>query len=113
MIKPEQMEKLKANWGEKAEGMTCLAEVRLYDPLSDWQCYIYAINPQNIDEIMCLISCGKGLTPITTEWRLAELYLLYNNHGEGIEVDNEYRPRRVSDLFKKLNELRIYEPTRD
>ena len=103
MITTEQSKKLKANWGVKADSMACLAELRVYDPLSSWQCYIFAQNPENDNEIMCLISGGKNLEPMVTEWTLHELSLLYNAHGEGVQIDQEYRPRRAAELFKILN----------
>lgn len=101
MLSNLQKEKLKTNWGEKATSMACLAEVRVYDPLSSWQCYIYAINPDDEDQIACLI---KGFTLEACEWRLSELCSRFNAEGESLQLDVEYRPRRVSELFKKLSE---------
>lgn len=103
-INAQTLSKLKQNWGDKAESLSCMSEMRVYDPLSDWQCYIYAVNPDNEDEIMCLISGGKNIEPLTTNWTLYELNLLYNSHGEGVEIDIEYRPRRTAELFKLLNQ---------
>ena len=103
MIKQKQMEKLKASWGVIAESMDCKAEVRVYDPLSLWECYIYSMNPDNEDEIMCLISGGKNLEPIITQWKLSELSYLYNADGEGVEIDEEYRPRHIAEILKRLN----------
>ena len=113
MIDERKKLKLMTYWGDKATAMACLAEVRVYDPLSDWQCYIYAVNPNNDDEIMCLISGGKNLEPIVTEWTFSELGLLYNSDGEGVQVDDEYRPRRVAEIFKKLSETGVYGSNRD
>jgi hypothetical protein len=97
--------KLKSNWGDKAEALDCQAELRVYDPLSAWQCYIYAMNPENEDQIMCLISARKTLPPITTDFTISELQLLYNEHGENVQIDTEYRPRSIETLFTKLNEI--------
>lgn len=102
-IDSKQSAKLKDNWGAKAESLQCQAELRVYDPLSDWQCYIYAMNPDNENEIMCLISGGKNIEPVTVDWTLYEMSLLYNSHGEGVEIDTEYRPRQTAELFKMLN----------
>jgi len=101
MLNNKQKEKLKASWGEKASSMACMAEVRVYDPLSPWECYIYAMNPDDEDEICCLI---KGFFVEVAEWRLNELASCFNAHGEPPKIDYEYRPRRVSELFKILNE---------
>lgn len=101
MLSNSQREKLKASWGEKASSMACMAEVRVYDPLSPWECYIYALNPENEDEICCII---KGFFVEVTEWRLSELASRFNAEGEPVQVDYEYRPRRAAELFKILNE---------
>ncbi len=113
MISDKQKLKLMTFWGDQAESMACMAEVRVYDPLSDWQCYIYAVNPNNDDEIMCLICVGKGALPMPTHWTLSELKRLYNSQGEGVEVDREYRPRRVDEIYKKLSETGVYGSNRD
>ncbi len=101
MINETQMIKLFKNWGENAESMACLAEVRFFDPLSKWECYIYALNPENVDDIACII---KWHQVEVCNWKLSQLLRLYNEHGECPIVDTEYRPRRASELFKKLNE---------
>jgi hypothetical protein len=103
LINSAQSEKLKANWGDKAESMACMAEVRVYDPLSFWECYIFAQNPEDENEIMCLIHTNKLSSPGVSKWTLQELCALYNQDGEGVEVDQEYRPRRTAELFKILN----------
>ena len=100
MLNNKQIERLKANWGDKARSMACLAEVRVYDPLSPWECYIYAVNPENEDEICCLI---KGFFVEATEWSLSELASRFNAEGEPLCIDMEYRPRQTAYLFKKLN----------
>ncbi len=105
MINTLQKEKLKNNW--KDESGECLALVRVYDPLSFWQCYLIAMN--NDDEILCIVSAGKKSRAIIVEWTLRELEMLYNAHGEGVQVDYEYRPRQVKEILKKLKEKEIYE----
>lgn len=102
MIQNQVKQKLMRNWGEQANSLNCFAEVRVYDPLSSWECYIYAMNPDNENEIQCLISGGRNIEPITTEWTMYEISMLYNSHGEGVEIDEEYRPRVVSEILKKL-----------
>ncbi len=106
MLNTNQLDKLKSNWGEKAESMACMAEVRVYDPLSSWECYIYALNPQDEDEISCII---KGFTVEVCDWRLSEMFKHFNSHGEPPEIDVEYRPRRAAELFKYLSELERYD----
>lgn len=110
MLSHKQKEKLKANWGEKASSMACMAEVRVYDPLSPWECYIYALNPEDEDEISCII---KGFFVEVTEWSLSELASRFNVEGERPIIDQEYRPRRAAELFKILSESELYERNRD
>jgi hypothetical protein len=80
--------------------MACMAEVRVYDPLSSWECYIYALNPQDEDEICCII---KGFFVEVTTWKLSEIQQRFNSEGEHVVVDNEFRPRRAAELFKILS----------
>ncbi len=103
MLTTKQLEKLKASWGEKASSMACMCEVRIYDPLSPWSCYIYAVNPDDEDEISCIIT---GFEVETCTWRLSELTSRFNAEGEPPQVDYEYRPRRAAELFKILSEER-------
>lgn len=109
-ISHKQKEKLKHNWGEKAEAMNCQAEVRFYDPLSAWECYVFALNPENEDEIACLVN---GFYVEVCDWRLSELAKHYNTEGEHPMFDQEYRPRNVAQLFKKLSEGEVYDTRRD
>lgn len=103
MLTKTQKEKLKANWGEKAEGLGCKAEVRVYDPLSSWECFIYAMNPQDEDMISCLIN---GFTlEIIEEWSMSQLTKLYNREGEHPIVDTEFRPKSVYQIFKQFRAL--------
>lgn len=103
MINHNQKQKLIQNWGDKAESMSCHAEVRVYDPISSWECYLYAMNPENEDEIMCLTKTSKGDEAVTEYSSINWIQGLFNEHGEGVEVDTEYRPRRTAELFKQLN----------
>lgn len=97
-------EKLKKNWGERAEALQCLAEIRLYDPLSPWQCYILALDPEDETTVFCIISGGNNLEAMATTWTLYEIAMLYNAYGEGVKIDQEYRPRKAEIIFKELQE---------
>jgi hypothetical protein len=103
MINSTQKQRLLNNWGARAESMACNAEVRVYDPLSSWQCYILALNPEDENTIMCIVSTNKWAEPMLTDWTLYDLSQLYNSNGEGPDLDKEYRPRRAAELFKLLN----------
>ena len=104
MLNNQQKEKLKNNWAN-ADSMECMAEVRVYDPLSFWECYIYAMNPEDEDIIACII---KGFTLEVCVWSMSELEKNFNRDGEFLEVDIEYRPRRALDVFKRLQGITIY-----
>jgi hypothetical protein len=80
--------------------MACFAEVKFTDELSDWACYILAINPDNEDEIACIV---KGFDVELCNWSLKELYNSYNEEGEAPCIDLEYRRVRASELFKRLS----------
>ncbi len=104
MLNHNQKQKLLANWGDLAESMACRAEVRLYDPKSSWETYIYAMNPENDDEIMCITKCFKHDCAITEYTTMKYILGCFNEDGENLKLDHEYRPRRAAELFKKLNE---------
>ncbi len=92
-----------SNWGPKAQSMHCYAEVKLIHKSSNWACYVYALNPQDEDTILCLIS---NKYPYLEEWSLKELYQSYDNDGENPIIDTEFRKIRVAELFRKLSEGR-------
>ena len=98
------------NWGEKAQNLECRAEVLVYDPISPWKCYIYAMNPDDEDEIECIVA-GFGLE--TTTWSLKELFSRFNSHGESVQVDHEFRPMHAATLLKELKDKEYYEFYRD
>jgi hypothetical protein len=105
MITHSQKEKLLANWGEKAEAMACRAEVKLHDPLSGYECYIYAMNPEDEDEVFCIIN---GIDLEISLWRISDLATRFNSEGEGLCQDKEYRPRMAAELFKTLLDEKRY-----
>ncbi len=105
MISQNLKNKLMANWGEKADSMACMAEVRIYDPLSPWECYIFAMNPEDEDEIACIFN---GYSVEVCDWRLSEMATMFNELGENPLIDYEYRPRQAAALLKKLTELEPY-----
>lgn len=104
MLNQQQKEKLKANWGDKADSMACKAEVRVYDPTSPWRCYIYAMNPEDENQVCVLV---RGFEVETCEMDMRDLQSMFNVEGEGPIVDMEFRPRQVSQLFKLLNEGKL------
>lgn len=100
MIPQKTRELLKLNWGEKADSLNCYAEVKYIDDLNGWwSCYIFAINPNDEDEMCCLIDDGD-LNIYT--WTFTDLYSSYNEHGEKVKLDTEFRRKNVAELYKKL-----------
>jgi hypothetical protein len=101
MLSQALKDKLKANWS-LAESMACKAEMRVYDPLSSWQCYIIAMDPNNDDHIMCIISVSEWVC-VLTPWLISEIGRSYNSEGERPSIDYDYRPKMASQVFKQLN----------
>ena len=100
MLGDKIKEKLKENWGDKADSLECYAEVRVFDPLSPWECFIYAMNPENEDEISCIV---RGFEVEVMQWSLSELASRFNSNGDCVQLDYEYRPRKASHIYKMLN----------
>ena len=106
MLSDKVKQSLLSNWGEKAESMNCYAEVKFIDERSLWECYVYAMNPEDEDTIACLI-----VMPWSVEVKhgsLKDFYQCYNDFGENPEIDQEFRRTRVAELFKKLSEGRCH-----
>lgn len=100
----DAIERLKRSWGSIAESMQCYAELRYYDPVSTWECYVYAVDPSDEDTCLCIIKVHKNDHAVLDEWSLNAIRALYNEQGEGVCLDMEYRPMRACELFKRLNE---------
>jgi hypothetical protein len=105
MLTLNQMQKLQANWGELAEAMECNAEVRVYDPLSHWQAFIYAQNPEDLDQIKVIVG---GFTIETCDMTVSELFQMYNGFGECVQVDPFFRPMKAAKLLRMLKETAKY-----
>lgn len=103
MIPESIITKLKDNWGDPAQSMSCKAFLRYYDWASRWQCFVLAINPLDSDEMTCIIQVGKA-APDLLDWKLSEIPKLYNGEGEPPRLDEEFRPILAAQLWKQLNE---------
>jgi len=103
MINEATTQKLKDNWGDKAECLACNAEIKLFDPLSCWECYILAINPNDENECkVILVNEAKEVLVLDT--LMQDLLGRWNGEGEFMEIDHMFKPRQASSLFKILNE---------
>jgi hypothetical protein len=94
-------DRLFKSWGERADTLNCHAELKYFDRLSPWACYIIAINPFNEDEIACIIN---GYDVEVCKWSFSELLSTFNAHGERPQIDPEFYRIRASELLKKLNQ---------
>lgn len=112
MLNNAQQKRLNENWGVLMECLECYAIVRLYDANGPWQCYLIAINPDDQEEVYCIISAGKNLPAEVTYFSMQDISCLYNALGERVQVDYEYRPKMAKTLLKELSKG-IYEPKRN
>jgi hypothetical protein len=98
---PEIEKRLMKNWGEQHSAMN--AELRYFDPIGSWECYIYAIDPEKPDTFEALIN---GYSLEQRQMTFTELFSMYNAEGEGVKLDTEFRPRQVYEIEKRLNQKR-------
>lgn len=96
------IQNLMGNWVAR-ESFTTLAEVRVIDPASSWEWYIFAINPEYPDEIMVVVN-GWELT--VEQLSYTELTEMRNLFGDELEVDNSYRPMPVHKIITELKAKR-------
>jgi len=105
MLKQTQIEKLKSNW--PANVNDCLynfkAPIRLFDPLSSWECYLIAANPEDEDVVICVVKSSINYAPELLTWRLSNFLSMYNEHGESLQIDEEYRSKYVEHILKPSN----------
>lgn len=99
-LSEKQKKALLNNWGDKADALACNAIVRLYDSLSKWEFYIYAMNPEDENQVSLILKNSFG-SRLNEQWTIDELEGMYNDHGEGLNVDESYRPRSVESLLKR------------
>jgi hypothetical protein len=104
MLTTNQIDKLTANWGDKADALNCKAEVRIYDTSTfpGWECYVYAMNPDDNNTVKCIVKPFRQSKGSIEEWKISEIELLYNSLGEPPEIDKEFRPIDIQQLIKKI-----------
>lgn len=101
MLTPGQIKRLKNNWGDRADVLECNAEVRLYDlKWRQWECYLYALNPEDQDEVKCIIN--HKWADLTT-WSMQEIENTRNAWGDQFINDLEFRPIPITKLLSTLN----------
>jgi len=89
------------NWELRETPYDLKAEIRLHIPLTGWEAYLIALNPENDDECIALVNTPENgwICEETAFWGFETLV---QNSDEQI-IDKEYRPRLVKELIKILN----------
>ncbi len=106
MLSEGVLEELKNNWGDKANAMHCFAPLKFIDGISNWYCYVYALDPWDGDTFLGIVPNDPySILPRLTQGTLDGLLKAYNREGEYVYPDPEYRPMRVDVLYKKLGGL--------
>lgn len=100
LIAQKIMDKLKANWGEKADALDCYVEVKLIDPISSWCCYVFAMD-ENEEMINCILYSDAIGPEIYTQC-ISDIYSMYNEHGGHPVIDQEFRRMRVVNVLRRL-----------
>jgi len=98
---PYIKKQLLRNWGEAAEALNCFCPIKYIDKASHWECFVYALNPSDEDEILCIIN---AMSVESTKWSLKELLSCYNAEGDYVVIDDEYIPVHLTNILKRLNE---------
>lgn len=98
---PKINKALRDNWGEKADCLACDALVRLFDEHSGYQCFLIAQGPD--DEYLAIV-CGFTVYIDTIYYH--DILSQYNERGEGLKIDGDFRPIESSRLLKKLKKER-------
>lgn len=101
MINKSTIARLMANWGDRADAMACNAEIRLYDSSSDWCAYIFAMNPEDPDQVVCIFN---GFDVGVETASMDHLLGLFNPNGDFPLIDRDFRPMDAQILLKKLTE---------
>lgn len=109
MISPNQTKKLKENWGDKASALSCKCEVCFVSKDFSWKCYIYAMDPQDENRILCVVKISRNRPASLESWTMQEIMGLFDHNGEGVEIDKEFRPIMADVLLKNLNRNHIYD----
>ncbi len=100
MIPKPIYKKLRENWGARADSLSCYAEIKFVDRLTNWAWYILAVNPDDDSTIRCIVD-EAGEVKVCT-WTLDDLDQFYNREGESPVIDREFRPMKADILYKKL-----------
>lgn len=90
------------SWYERAEALDCYVMARVYDPASNWECYILAQNPLDDNEIYCLIA---GETLEQCFWSWSEITACFNAFMLPPTIDAHFQTVHVKHIINKLTTL--------
>jgi hypothetical protein len=90
------------NW-ENRETLEGIIPLRVFDPRSEWECYIIAQDPDDEDCVYCMI-CDSSVE--LQEININDLMNQTNHRGDHLEVDPYFRPVKASSLFRKLQKTK-------
>ncbi len=102
MIPDSIKERLKQNWGSRADALACYAEMRIFDPLSCWECYFLALDPDEENAKVIIVDHDRLVHVV--EESANHLLTKWNGQGDIVEQDPHFVRRQASALFKVLNE---------
>ena len=93
------IDRLKANWVDKADALDCYAEIKYYDPLSSWCCYVFAMD--EYEETISVLLYSNALGAEITKMNVEDLSYMYNENGEPPVIDGEFRRKKVTEILKR------------
>lgn len=94
--------KLQKNWGALAETMECFCECRLFDENTKWEWFIYAQNPENVDELLAIENTNVVNPACFLSYKM--LGEIFNCDGENILFDISYRKKTAKIQFNTIRE---------
>lgn len=86
-------------WSDRAEALDCYVMGRVYDPASNWECYVLAQNPMDDNEIYCLIA-GESIEQCFWSWD--EISACFNAFMEPPVIDLSFQSVHVRHIINKL-----------
>lgn len=100
MINEDIKEKLKANWGEKADSENCLAYVKVVglDAEGNWAAFIYAMNPDDESDIRVALREQYGCGLI--HFHLLDLFALHDKEGNFVFIDRDFKPKNIKTFLQ-------------
>lgn len=109
MFTRQQLDQLVKNWSLHRDCLNCYAMARLYDPNGPWECYCYAIDPEQT----IVKAIVNGATVEDADIDIDLLLQMFSSSGEGLINDPDFRPRSAAFLIKTLQNRSVYGAARN